>query len=89
MKPLSELAPTGQGAEPVEKLGSADQLKHYQEGRIDVRSYAAFLIQVITLLLTTMILVMGWVTKDYATEKYRLAQRMAIPQSVSCYRSWV
>lgn len=46
-----------------------------------MRSYATFLIQIITLLLTTVILVIGWVAKDYATEKYRLAQRVVIPES--------
>lgn len=58
----------------LNRLTNDDQLKHYQEGRTDVRAYATFLIQIITLLLTTMILVMGWVAKDYATEKYKAAQ---------------
>jgi len=61
-------------------LGPADHLKHYQEGRNDVRSYAGFLIQVVTLLLSTLIIVLGWFAKDYATEKYHVAIRAAAPE---------
>ncbi len=83
MEESLEIAPDPQKSVLPEKLRLEDQLKHYQEGRTDVRAYATFLIQIITLLLTTMILVMGWVAKDYATEKYRLAQRSVIPDTTA------
>lgn len=75
-------SPSSDVADNLE-LCVSDQLKHYQEGRIDVRSYAGFLIQVITLLLSSMIIVMGWVAKDYASEKYRIALQAAAPHLAS------
>jgi hypothetical protein len=57
-----------------------DPYKNYDEGRQDVRTYAGLLVQVVTLLLTTLIIVLGWLIKDYATEKYHLAVAIAAPQ---------
>jgi hypothetical protein len=50
-----------------------DYLKQYLEGRTDVREYAKLIAQVITLLLTSIVIVMGWLAKDYLNSTYQTA----------------
>lgn len=56
----------------IENTGDR-QLEYYKQRRDDARSYAILVFQVLTLLLTTLSIVVGWGAKDFFSQKYNIA----------------
>lgn len=62
------------------KISDETEVKLFLEARTDVRSYATLLVQVLALLMTTLIIVMGWMAKDFASERYHQALYSVSPK---------
>lgn len=61
--------------------------EHYKQHRDDVRSYSIMMFQMITLLLTSLTIMMGWGVKDFVADKYHIAISTAAPKLYSIRES--
>ena len=87
VEPSPSLTPLPAGTGPTQPQPLALDLKPtiepsdlYKEARVDIRTYGQLEIQVVTLLLTTMFILLGWLASSYATDTYKTAMRVAAPQ---------
>lgn len=55
-------------------------LECYKQRREDIRSFSSLMFQILTLLLTTMTLVIGWGAKDFIADAYRTAMSTSSPR---------